>query len=160
MTSTVSFITLFFKEPQVIPNLMEEMDSLIISGDSLIATTRVVLQLPVKAFFMSMVRADSRKGTWASFLLKERITRPSVVRDIFIFLASSTGLSIDTTSPACDFLILSEPAKSQNENLEVTSLPPCLFYRVKVTIQWDLELLSFNLWLLAVLVTSITFIRF
>ena len=71
------------------PNLMEEIDSCIISGDSLIATTKVVLQLPVKEFFMSMVKADSRKGTMVCFFFKARMTLPNVVSDVLMFLASS-----------------------------------------------------------------------
>ena len=78
--------------------------------------------------------------------------RPSVERDVLMFLASSTRRSSELMTP--DFAILSLPARSATMNLEFKSLLPCFCRSLRVMIQCERDERSFKLWPLAVRVAS------
>lgn len=86
--STVYFTTWFLRAPHCMPKRSELIDSWIMSDDSATVTTSMVRQLPTSEFFMSIVRADSRNGTVFDLIRSAKMTRPSVVNDWLMFLAS------------------------------------------------------------------------
>ncbi len=131
-------------------NLREETDSGTIESSLTTVTTRQVLQLPERLFFISMVRGLSRQEWNPSFFFNILMHRPRVVRLLFMFFASSAFSSV-----VPDFTILSEPARSTKRNFEHDIMPPFDLVRFRVMMLCERLDRLFRLCDLAERVTSI-----
>lgn len=138
LVSSCKFVSYYleifsFTWPHVIPNLKVEVVSATISGSSAMVQKIHVLELPLRESLRSIVSDDSRNGAIVFLFLRANMHLPRVVRLWLIFLASS---ALRFVAPL--LWIRSEPARSTNRNLDLTTDLPVFLVQFNWTTQWDL----------------------